>query len=144
MQISSSTLNIGDSFEHTKYATSTGTSWYTVSIDDKDNEEDIFKQITSLLGLKIINVSITKEKIELICKRRTKKFRLEIRDNKIFIFNGRDKLIIGIKLPEAMSHDYVTAPYNTGDYTTVVWKYGPPLYTGVSTYTEITDKLDKY
>lgn len=148
MKISQSTLSTGDFPLPQKYSTtSTSTSWYVVD-NDNDCEEDIFKQITSLLGLKIINVSITKEKIVLICKRRTKKFILEIKDNKIFILNSRDELIIGIKLPEAISYDEYT--YN--DYTKNLpnyWNTITTSHTGLTdsaliiTATDMIGKLDK-
>ena len=93
-------------------------------------EEDIFKQISSLLGLKIINVSIKEGHIELFCRRNRSLFKVRITGDEIIVEKKDGKKITEIILSRRYYKEYpqVNDLYDTWTTTTNVvgtkdWEY---------------------
>ncbi len=61
----------------------------------ESNSEELFKQITSMLGLKIINVSFSYERNEVIlyCRRGRSKFTIEINSRNVIVKNSKGTVV---------------------------------------------------
>lgn len=83
---------------------------YYQIINPEPNEVDIFKQITSLLGIKIVNVSIKDGKVVLYGRRNKRKFVIEV-TNRMVIVKGENGDII--------SEIFLAPDYNQGGTITI-------------------------
>jgi hypothetical protein len=104
------------------------------------NEGDIFKQIVSLLGIKIANVAIDNGTITIYGFRRKKKYIIEITGYSVTVRNEKGKLISEILLQNYIDTPTITinTPYvypapNTNINPT--WTYPPITTTAGDTYT---------
>jgi hypothetical protein len=130
-----STVMAGDNFTITGYDSSTGTLtvdssiWANTTIASSDNTissgtyyvqsqweipektpEELFKQIVSLLGIKINNVLIQNDKIVLYGTRNRKKYIIEITSNLVTIKDSKGKLISEIYVG-LRNGDTITVPF---------------------------------
>ena len=71
-------------------------------------EEDLFKKIATLLGIKIINVSIKNGKVILYGRRVRKNFVIEVDSSRLIVRNDKGKVLTTISLynTEATSDEY--------------------------------------
>ena len=97
-------------------------------------EGDTFKQISSLLGLKIINVSIKDGHIELFCRRNRSLFKVRITGDEVIVEKRDGRKITEIILSRRYYKEYYpqvndrSATYDTWATTTNVvgtkdWEY---------------------
>ena len=104
------------------------------------NEGDVFKQIVSLLGIKIANVAIDNGTITIYGFRRKKKYIIEITGYSVTVRNEKGKLI-----SEILLQNYIDAPTITintpyvypAPNTNIIpaWTYSPTTTTAGDTYT---------
>jgi len=97
---------VGNAMDTCSGSTATISSAWTTTSDKTyfgrdtggKSENDLFKQISSLLGLKIINIQIEDSKVTLICRRNKKLFKVEIANNNIIVKDKNDEIISEITL----------------------------------------------
>lgn len=91
---SSTTIN-----DPSYWSTTVATNVWTGNNPNKEvNEADIFRQITSLLGIKIANVKITEDKIVLYGRRNKKKYIIEIECGKVTVMDEKGKVLTEMTL----------------------------------------------
>lgn len=67
--------------------------WYKQNVEPEEKDGDIFKQISSLLGIKIVNVFIADNKITLFGKRNRRKFIVEIESSLVVVKDDKGETI---------------------------------------------------
>ena len=85
-------------------------------------EPDLFKQISTLLGIKIVNVSIYKDKVVIYGRRNKRKFVIEITATLIIVKNEKDEILTTIDLSFAVNEP-ITITYPQPPVQPYVYPY---------------------
>ena len=97
---------INDSYIGANKMKATYKTYSTPFCNTEESKEDIFKQVTSLLGLKIVNVFIKDGRLELICRRNKALFKISITGDEVIVERVNGKAVVQIPLFKKQGYDY--------------------------------------